>query len=65
MSSLYEELVYLNCAYNYKESSDGKCYYTTCMVYEGIGQFKESKGCKIFNCPEVQKILKEKKNESK
>lgn len=48
--TIQEKLFPINCHYNFKEESDGKCYSKTCMlnIDPDISMRIEKEGCQIF-----------------
>lgn len=69
INSAIEALLPVNCAYNFSEeardSSDTemKCYSTTCMlnVNKEVASDIQKKGCKLYQRPDIQEIIKNKK----
>ena len=52
----------INCRYNFKVEPNGKCYSSECMMNQDpeLKLKIKKNGCKCFEMPEVQSILKEK-----
>jgi hypothetical protein len=62
MKELINDLLAVNCAYNYNPDSDGKCHSTTCMLNtdKNIAEDIQKNGCVIYTKDFVQEIIKQK-----